>query len=73
MNKELDNNSIFIYVLVGSLLFVAFFAFTMAFHKHIITLKISYSYVVIAAILLGASLYMISRAMKEDKKRENRF
>jgi hypothetical protein len=65
--SENSNNNIFTYAFIGVLLFIAALGFVLAYFPSIITLKLSYT--VIAFTLAGASVSLLYKAIKYDKKR----
>ncbi len=65
------NNDIFSYAFIGSLLFVAAFAYTMANLSNIVMLQLSYT--LIAVTLTVSSISLLYRAVKHDKDRSGQI
>lgn len=63
------NNTIFVYAFVGVVLFIATLAFTVANLPAIMALKLSS--LIIAGMLGFASISLLTKAIKADKRRLN--
>jgi len=72
MENNINNtNSIFRFIFIGALLFVAGLAFTMSYLSNIVLLELNY--MVIAFVLFISSMYLLYKAAKEDKERLGRI
>jgi hypothetical protein len=66
-NNTNQHNNIFSFTFAGALLFVAAFAFTLAYFSKLVMFE--YSYVAIAAALISSSVSLIYKAVKNDRHR----
>jgi glucan phosphoethanolaminetransferase (alkaline phosphatase superfamily) len=66
-NNTIQHNSIFSFTFAGALLFVAAFAFTMAYFSKLVMFELSY--MCIAAALISSSASLIYKAVKNDRHR----
>ncbi|MCD6011114.1 MAG: hypothetical protein K0Q79_976 [Flavipsychrobacter sp.] len=62
-----NNNSIFSYAFIGSLLFIAAFAYTLAYLSNIVMLELSYT--AMATVLSVSSVSLLYKAAKNDRDR----
>ncbi len=66
-NNMKNSNAVFSYAFIGSLLFVAAFAFSMAYFSNILMFELSY--ITIAIALTVSSISLLIKAMQADKNR----
>ncbi len=66
-NNTNQHNNVFSFTFAGALLFVAAFAFTMAYFSKLVMFE--FSYMAIAAALMASSVSLIYRAVKNDRYR----